>query len=136
MNKPNVTMESLCGSHVLSGVDLGNSSLKQWDERFEDCCWIRFVLDGVIYQATEDPSDGYRSSMEDLAIVTDPVVNVFPPHMVTGTIRTTGEYGEVLSFTDERTGKVVLEVGTDTSDNYYPNFVAFFDPTAMAANHG
>lgn len=139
MATPQVSMESLCGAHVLSGVDQGDAQLQPYEGAGYDvdCNWIRFVLDGVIYQATEDPDDGYRSSMRDLAIVSDPVANVFPPCAVVGTIRATGEYGgnsEVLSFIDERTGKVVLEVGTDNSDDYYPSFVAFFDPRAMAAN--
>lgn len=28
-------------------------------------------------------------------------------------------------------GKVVVQFGTENSDDYYPRFVAYFDPTAL-----
>ena len=41
---------------------------------------------------------------------------------------------DILELIDVVTGKLVLEVGTDYSDDYYPSFVANFNPEAMALN--
>jgi len=40
------------------------------------------------------------------------------------------DYGEndTLEFINSKNGEVVLEVGTDNSDDYYPCFVANFYP--------
>ena len=35
---------------------------------------------------------------------------------------------------DVVTGKCILEVCTENTDDYYPDYVAKFDPTAMATN--
>ena len=41
---------------------------------------------------------------------------------------------DILELVDVKTEKVVLRVGTANCNDYYPYFVAEFDPTAMAAN--
>jgi hypothetical protein len=37
----------------------------------------RFKLNGTVFEAVEDESDGYRSMMHDVAIVEDPVGLIF-----------------------------------------------------------
>lgn len=128
-----VTFDSLLGEHMLSGVDLFNSKVKQeWGDYYEDCQCISFVLDGVTYAAIEDPSDGYRSSMESLKISDHEVKNVFSPIRVVCKKKGNEGYhdNDTLQFI-AMNGRVVMEVGTDNADDYYPWFVAFFDPTAI-----
>jgi hypothetical protein len=136
-----ITLDSLVGEHVLTGVDLVEFRVK--DE--EPDAWsddiaqrVVFTLDGVTYKASEDPSDGYRSSMRSLRVGGE-VRNTFPPCRVICTLGVPPDDGyedarESLVMTDVVTGKVVLEIGTHNSDDYYPSFVGFFDPAAMAAN--
>jgi len=65
------------------------------------------------------------------------MINVFPAVDVIGKHRTKSEYGQednVLELVDAVTGRVVLEVGTDNVDDYYPGFVASFHPENMATN--
>jgi len=45
-----------------------------------------------------------------------------------------GENADILELKDIETGKIVLEVGTDRSDDYYPSFVAYFMPENMVLN--
>ena len=123
----------------MDAVDTDGVSLEPWEGAGykEDCETISFRLDGVVYTATQDPSDGYRSSMSGIAKSERPMRNVFAPVKVIGRLRTRGEYGgtdDVLELIDAKTGKTVLEVGTDDVDDYYPCWVARFDPTAMASN--
>lgn len=131
-------LKDLIGEHMLDAVDFSNEQVKTWGDEFEACQVMRFRLDGKCYIATEDPDDGYRSSMRELAVSYDAEMkNVFSPLKVIGRHRTEGSYGDqddVLELIDAVTGQTVLEVGTESVDDYYPSFVASFHPEEMAHN--
>ncbi len=131
-------LKALAGEHLLDAVDFSNEQVKTWGEQYEDCQVMRFRLDGNVYVANEDPSDGYRSHMKDLTIAEDATMkNTFAPVLVVGRHREKGNYGDiddVLELIDTGTGKVVLEVGTKNTDDYYPCFVASFHPENMTPN--
>lgn len=133
----NIELESLVGEHELSGVDMTKLAEKgEWNDDYASVCV--FVLDGRTYTATEDPDDGYRSCMRSL-VEGGEVMNRFPPQRVLCSMRTEGAYGskdETLVMRDAVTGKEVLEIGTDNTDDYYPSFVANFRPENMACNQG
>lgn len=135
-----VELSSLVGEHMLDAVDMETESVERYADCFEDAEVIRFRLDGVTYVGIEDPSDGYRSSLGTLHVSPDAQIkNAFPPVKVLGLMKDHGEYGrknDTLQLIDVVTGKVVLEVGTDNTDDYYPWFVGMFDPTAMVSNEG
>ncbi len=100
---------------------------------------IKFRLNGKIYIATEDPSDGYRSYLGSLieAGPDETMRNVFPPVKVRAEQgKGTHGYGvsETTAFIDVVTDKLVLEIGTYNTDDYYPSFADYFDPTAMSIN--
>jgi hypothetical protein len=128
---------SLVGLHELSGVD--SVTLPRDDDNnwmVPAAAAISFVLDGVVYTAIEDPSDGYRSSMDSFN-VGGTVNNRFAPQKVMCRLQTKSNHGQLddlLIMTDVVTGKEVLRVGTANTNNYYPYFVSDFDPTAMACN--
>lgn len=128
------TLEALIGEHVLTGVDFGViPKTESWDE---DASSMTFVFDGQAHCVREDPSDGYRSSMRDIALVEDPVINTFAPCRVVCTfaLDRAGQRNHVLLCIDAVTGNVVLSMGTDDSDDYYPQYVARFSPENMASN--
>jgi hypothetical protein len=134
-----IDLDTLVGEHVLDAVDMFSESIKQYGTHYEDCSIIRFRLDGTVYTAIEDPSDGYRSCMDRLfASPNEPVANVFPPIKVIGKKKGNDRWdiNDVLQLTDAVTGLVVLEVGTDNTDDYYPSFVGYFRPENMATNEG
>lgn len=61
-------LKELCGIHVLSGIEVGMREVERYG--CKECAnYIKFTLDGITYLAVEDPSDGYRSYMDDLEIV-------------------------------------------------------------------
>ena len=120
MAEQSVTLEQFVGEHELGGVDMSGSG---------DANGVVFVVDGVSYQALEDESDGYRSMLGELKVVDAPVKNVFQAVRCVGKMR-----GEILELTDAQSGKTVLELGTDDSDDYYPSFVCNFTPEAMSVN--
>lgn len=133
----NVDFAELIGEHELDAVDETTAKILTWSDTYEDAQMLAFRLDGKTYVACEDPDDGYRSSMQYLRESDAPMRNVFTPCRVLVRHRLKGEYSQVddtLEFLDMKTGKVVLEVGTDNTDDYYPSFVASFRPENMASN--
>ena len=127
-------VKDLVGLHKLSGVDMSNEKIKEeWGDGFEDCQVINFILDKKTYTAIEDPSDGYRSSMREIKLSKVVIKNVFKPVKVMGVMRQDTS-DDVIDFFDVKTGKVVLSVGTEDLDDYYPGFVAYFNPESMAIN--
>jgi len=128
-------LDDFLGRHVLTGVDFGVE--KATEEYYKDANNMAFEMDGKVYLVREDPDDGYRSSMKDIEEVDIKVVNQFPPCKVKGRRRKNSEYGEkndVIDFYDVVTGLVVLAIGTENIDDYYPSYVAYFDPRNMKIN--
>ena len=126
-------LTDLIGEHELTGVDFGIGmpapSPGRYGNNTENT--ITFVLDGHVYHASEDPSDGYRSCLQDIVEVPGPVSNTFAPCRVLARMH---ENDDVLECLDVVTGKIVLEVGTGNSNDYYPYYVANFIPEHMACN--
>jgi len=131
-------LKELVGIKKLDAVDFSTESIKNWGDDYEDCCVCRFRLDGIVYVAVEDPDDGYRSSMKDLAIDDSAKMkNVFPQIDVRCEYRgKSNEYdgADVLELVDIKTEGIVLEVGTENTDDYYPWFTAKFHPKTICLN--
>lgn len=131
-----ITLESLVGQHDFGGLDFDRLPEDRWGERRNV---VRFLLDGVTYEAVEDENDGYRSALGEIQIVDTPVQNRFGPVKVDA--RMNPEYcsygaSDILELVDIITGKPVLSIGTENSDDYYPAFVSDFQPGNMAVNQG
>jgi len=99
------TIEDLTGPALLSGAEDNEHGFV-------------FIINDIPFVAIEDENDGYRSMLGELKVYTGYVGNTFLPVEVEG-----GVIDELLTFTSVKTGKVVLEVGTDGSDSYYPIFI-------------
>ncbi len=130
-------LKDFTGAKVLDAVDFLVEKTVNYCDETEDCQVCRFRLDGIVYVAAENPSDGYRSMMKDLVIDNEATMkNVFVGCDVICRHIQKGEYDDhdILALVDAKTGKTVLRVGTGNYNDYYPYFVAEFDPTAMAVN--
>lgn len=113
-------LKDFLGIHELSGID-------------EDVDTIYFIIDGISYKAIHDPDDGYRSYMRDLEIYKGYIKNRFPPHKVLGVMRSSDN---VIEFYDCFTNKIVLTLGTENSDDYYPYCVMKWNPENLMINVG
>ena len=126
-----IEFSALYGLHELSGVDF--EVVKATERYDEDANVMRLLIDGRIYVATEDPDDGYRSTLGTFELVDGPPIqNTFTPIPVIVSAREHGEdsKSDVIDFVAVATGKIVASVGTENTDDYYPYFVANFDPQA------
>jgi hypothetical protein len=115
----------LVGRHWLTGVESGVIDKGSANS-------MTFILDGKEITAIENEDDGYRSALGDLSITPEAVVkNTFPRVRVEAVMN---PYEDILEFTDIKSGLVVLQIGTDNSDDYYPCFIANFNPKNMFVN--
>lgn len=133
-----VELKSLIGKHELSGVDFENQSIKHYEfSDLEDCQVVRFCLDGKTFMAVEDPSDGYRSCMRHCIVVEDKIKNRFSPVEVYGIMKGPDCYdqNDIIQFYDTSTNKIVLEIGTSHTDDYYPSWVAKWSPENLCLNN-
>lgn len=132
-------LADLLGEHWLDAVDYGIEKVHEYGEHFNDATALRFRLNGIAYTVIEDPSDGYRSSLGQV-FTSDgaDMKNVFNPVWVVGRWKEPNPLDddpcEIIELVDLWTGKIVIEVGTDYSDNYYPSFVGSFTPENMVHN--
>ena len=133
---------------LLSGVWFDKSSFKpyDWSEEEESRNVCYFMWQGQIYMAAEDPNDGYRSSLAFVEVCPDlfPASVWEPSERCETRYRESTEYPEdtwrspercsIVEFVSVITGKIVLEIGTTNTDDYYPSCVLHFDPRNMSHN--
>lgn len=96
---------------------------------------LRMRLGGVTYVCEEDPDDGYRSSMQELRTLREgekEIENVFGYVLVD--CRYESKHCDILKVVDIKSGEVVITVGTDRTDDYYPTFVANWNPAGLYFN--
>lgn len=101
---------------------------------------IVLVIDGVRYGAYEDPDDGYRSYGAFGEIDGDEMIDknrcfvtTFEPQQMVCVTDKVGSV-ETLSLYDCTTGKLVVRVGTDYTEDYYPVAIFEYNPQNMAVN--
>ena len=123
-------LTDLVGAHKLSGVDrIEEKPQDDWSYSIADV--LRFELDGVTYGAVEDPSDGYRSSMAELRVYEGRPAHTFDPVDCQVVYRSEQRYESCDLIEVIANGHVVLSVGTGNTNDYYPYFVARWDPTPL-----
>lgn len=131
-------LEDLVGKHTLYGVDLFNKAVRGWCDVDEDAQHCLFKLGDQSYVVVEDPSDGYRSCMREIQRCFGDPTNLFPGEEVLARMDTHddewNQENDTLELVSVVTRKVVLRVGTDNCDDYYPYFVANFMPENMSIN--
>lgn len=128
-----ITLKSLAGAHIFTGVERGILKVDKqfsWDQ---DKNTIRFELDGQVYEAIEDPSDGYRSYMDKLVISNKRVRNKIPEIQVVCIYRDDNDC-DLLDFIDCKNGKVFLTIGTKDVHDYYPVCIFEYSPEKLSIN--
>ena len=122
----------------LTGVD--TSTVTIWDEEVNS---ILVEVDGVIYEAYVNPDDGYRS-WGAFYESKKTIRNHFPPQELDYELFEIDEYeDEECLWKTKRTiheftynGNVVLRIGTDHSDSYYPYAIFSWHPENLPINKG
>lgn len=121
-------LSDLVGMHTLDAVGESIGGGMGDDAAEARIFYVR--LDGIVYRFAEDTSDGYRSCLGDIATVEPPecLALVHPPMVVEARLHPIPHNNDVVYFVNERTGLVVLELGTTNTDDYYPSFISHWVP--------
>lgn len=120
-----VEYEELYGSHVLTGVDI--------IEDTGDGAKCIFTLDGIHYEAVENPDDGYRSYLGYIRTTeTAPRVTFEEEKVIVCGWESRGTEG--LQILSAHTGDPILIVGTRNIDDYYPCCTMYYTPENLYAN--
>ena len=104
---------------------------------FYGVCGNCFKLDDKIFEAIEDPDDGYRSYLQSVELVTEDKsltfssVKLADVKVIKASDNTDGRYDEIIDISD---GHVWLQIGTDCTEDYYPCFVFCYMPKVPRAD--
>lgn len=128
-----ITLKSLVGAHVLSGIETGETEV---NGKEAECVW--FELDGKTYEVAEDPDDGYRSYLGKINKVYKRCRYRIPDIPVICVLNDkdneSGEECEILEFKDAKNDNIILRIGTANTDDYYPYCVIEYIPENMSCN--
>lgn len=128
-------LEDLIGMHSFSGIDFGDEKYKDWSGMEDDRQYVVFIIDGKSILASENPDDGYRSMCNELELTDRDVKNTFPPQRVFCKMKDGGYYNHsVLELYNPDTAQLIMAIGTENYDDYYPCFHFEYLPQNMAAN--
>ena len=110
------------GKHEFSGIEPYTRPSDYWSE----CEGYYVIIDNTVYAFEIDPDDGYRS-YGNLYIPENISVNDIKNRFLAQDVIITQHHREhtdgnkhFYSITDAVTGKVILEIGTDYTESYYP----------------
>lgn len=84
----------------------------------------KFKLGTIVFEAIEDPNDGYRSYLESVELSSSPAIFSKRPLAIV-TVKT---YEDGFTLVDQKTNHVWLSVYTDALDDYYPYFTFSYSP--------
>lgn len=126
----------LCGERILSAIR--TDVRHPFDDSANGCA---IELDDMTVFVFEDPSDGYRSSATEPMVCRGPLwsfgcQNIDYLRIPVRVQRwTASEYDYVpvgIELIDRRNGQVILRLGTDNSDDYYPSYTCDWRPQNIA----
>ena len=90
---------------------------------------LTFKLDHCVYEAVEDPGDGYRSYLETVKAKDTSELIFFRRSLANVKVTVCErECLEGYTLEDTEDGHVWLTFGTDYTDGYYPYFVFHYTP--------
>lgn len=132
-----MTLKDLEGIHTFTGIEFDTATVEvDWKERKINI--IKFELDNKTYVAEEDPGDGYRSYLETIEEVCEPISrkHKIPPTKVIcrHITKYDTEECDILEFIDNQNGEVFLRMGTNHLDDFYPYCLLDYMPERMYIN--
>lgn len=122
-------LKDFVGLHEYGGVELGTSPEN-------DAEYVIFMLDGNCYKVDEDPSDGWRSYAKDVeeyhGTMSRRCILPYPIKVVCSV--DVNNSNNILNFIDAENGKVFLSIGTERTDDWYPQCRFYYCPENIHLN--
>ena len=132
------------GIHTLSGINdlIIKGNYEDPYYLSEDANGYVFILDGKTYVVFEDPEDGYRSCGKICEAKNGEIcTNIFPEQKVL--VKYINGIKEddwcnykiwYYEFRNPKTKKLILKIGTDNYDDYYPMSIFEYHPENLPIN--
>lgn len=127
------------GKHFLSGVSMVSFNDKMTDEYLDG---ILLTIDGINYIAYTDPNDGWRSygcfeetTMKQKFTFPKQVINVEVTKENYADESGWNINREFMTFTNDN-GDIILKIGTDYTDTWYPMAISEYYPQNLPINIG
>lgn len=95
---------------------------------FNGVCDTCFKLAGIVFEAVEDPNDGYRSYLETIQVRSEANLTFSRIPFAKVQVKNWSDGSFTGYALVDRGGHVWLKVGTDNTDDYYPCFTFSYDP--------
>lgn len=122
-------LKDFTGVGYLSGIDSLTVGLERDENTNRSANAYVFIWNGKSYTVYEDPDDGWRSYLGEITQTKIKVRNTFPPQKVFGVA-----VKEMLYLVNYDTQELLLELGTDHSDDWYPHVVMRWYPQNLTVN--
>lgn len=88
----------------------------------------RFKIGRYVFEAVEDPDDGYRSYLRSVEVTNPEGLVFFPRAIAKVRLGETDGYDRLYFLTDVNDGHVWLTFGTRDAQDYYPCFAFEYTP--------
>lgn len=122
-------LKDFVGLHEYGGVELGTNS--EYDAEY-----VIFMLDGNCYKIEEDPSDGWRSYAKDVEEYHGEMSRrcILPYPIKVICYMDDNQDNNILKFMDVENGKIFLLIGTERTDDWYPQCRFEYTPENIHLN--
>lgn len=125
------------GKYLLSGVD----EYQTTNDFYENINGVVLILNGEKYIMAEDQCDGYRSYGILVKNENVECLNTFPPQEVVIESKVTkitehfdSISNEMMTIKNPFTNEIIIELGTENMDDYYPMGVFHYHPENLPIN--
>lgn len=125
------------GKYLLSGVD----EYQTTNDFYENINGVVLILNGEKYIMAEDQSDGYRSYGILVKDENVECLNTFPPQeiVIESKVTKITEHfdsisNEMMTIKNPFTNEIIIELGTENMDDYYPMGVFHYHPENLPIN--
>jgi hypothetical protein len=133
-------LDAIIGIHVVDGM---GEFISPAEAPYSESVRVFLLrIDGMVHVFQENARDGYRSCLGSSQVSEghDVIRRMvpFPQPMTCNFIKRPRLYDflrndDVIVVTDERTGLIHYEIGTENFDDYYPCFIASWSPIGWQA---
>ena len=122
-------LKDFVGLHEYGGVELGTNPEN-------DAEYVIFMLDGNCYKIEEDPDDGWRSYAKDVEEYHGEMSRrcILPYPIKVVCCMDDNPDNNILKFMDVENGKIFLLIGTEHTDDWYPNCRFEYNPENIHLN--
>ena len=122
-------LKDFVGLHEYGGVELGTNPEN-------DAGYVIFMLDGKCYKIEEDPSDGWRSYAKDVEEYHGEMSRrcILPYPIKVICYMDDNQDNNILKFMDVENGKIFLLIGTERTDDWYPQCRFEYTPENIHLN--